>query len=92
MSDDVQDLLEFGFIDVFYIAWTVNNKVYYLLDMTNDVQQINWTIHRSNAFYFYTEIEATKTAKIIQKHRPGIAIVPGEIDIIEDLELEDILP
>ena len=91
MSDDTQDLLEFGSIDVFYIVRVANNNPYYLADMTPDFQQINWTRDRSAAFYFYTEKEAKKHALLISKQRPGVAVSAGEIEILDEIDL-DILP
>ena len=87
-DDDLQDLLEFGSIDVFYIVWTANNCAYYLSDMTPDLQQINWTKDRSDAFYFYTEKEASKHARLISKQRPGVGVFAGEIDILDEIDLE----
>ena len=89
-DDDLQDLLEFGSIDVFYIIWTANRAsgTYYLSDMTPDLQQINWTKDRSDAFYFYTEKEGSKHARLISKQRPGVGVFPGEIDILDEIDLE----
>lgn len=91
MSDDTQDLLEFGSIDIFYIVWVANNHPYYLSDMTDDFQQINWTRDRSNAFYFYTEKEASKHAELISRQRPGVGVITGEIDILDEIDL-DLMP
>lgn len=85
MSEIDADLLEFGTIDVFYIAWQVNDKIYFLHDMTPELDQINWSTIQRNSFYFYTEHEAEKHAKLIKRTRPTVGVVTGEIDVIEDL-------
>ncbi len=87
MSDDTQDLLEFGTIDVFYVVWYKPEATYYLSDMSPDFRHIEWTKISRNGFYFYTDTEAVKIKRHLSKSRHGIGIEPGEIDIIDEINL-----
>ncbi len=87
MSDDTQDLLEFGTIDVFYVVWYKPEATYYLSDMSPDFSEVQWTKKPKNGFYFYTDTEAIKIKRHLGKYRHGIGIEPGEIDIIDEISL-----
>ena len=85
-----QDLLDFDHVEVFYVTRHMNGRVYFLKDMTSDTNQIEWTVDQRSALYFYTEDEARKHSKLIQKTRPGVSVIQGEVDILEDLDLDDV--
>lgn len=87
MADDTQDLLEFGTIDVYYVVWYKSADVYYLSDMSPDFCQVEWTKKPKNGFYFYTDTEAIKIKRHLSKSRHGIGIEPGEIDIVDEINL-----
>ena len=84
--DDTGDLLEFGSIDVYYVVWYANDALYFLRDMTPDFDHIIWTKNQRTAFYFYTEKEANKHARLIDKTRKGVAVTVGEIDILDEIK------
>jgi hypothetical protein len=88
MSDDTQDLLEFGSIEVYYIGWHRPNATYYLAEMSANLDRLAWTKVKNNAFYWYTEKEAKKHKRAIGRNRSGLNIVQGEVDLMEDIELE----
>ena len=89
MSDD-QELLEFGVIDVFYVVWERPDTTYYLKDMSSAFDHLEWTKNKRTAFYFYTDKEAKKIAHHLSKTRQGIGFESGEIDILDDLDLDDL--
>ena len=53
--------------------------------MTPELDRIHWSRRQRGSFYFYTENEASKHARLIKRTRRGVAVVTGEIDVIEDL-------
>ena len=79
------DVLEFGTIDVFYIAWQVRSQIYFLHDMSPELDRIHWSKKQKGSFYFYTEKEAAKHLRLIKRTRRGVAVIHGEIDVIDDL-------
>ena len=91
MSVD-QELLEFGSIDVYYILWERPDAAYYLKDMSPGMEHIEWTKNKRVAFYFYTEKETAKLARILSRSRMGVGFETGEINILDDIELEDMFP
>jgi len=85
MTGISEDLLDFGSIDVYYIARQVNNNTYFMLDMTPKFDKILWSTNRRESFYFYTENEAHKHSQAIKRTRPDVAVVMAELDVIEEL-------
>ena len=92
MSDDTDDLLDFGTLEVYYIVWYRQDGTYYLADMSPDLTQIEWTKNSRKGFYFYTDTEAKKHKRHIGKSRHGIGIEPGEIDLVDEINLTHDVP
>ena len=83
-----QDLLEFGTIDVYYVVWDRPEGTYYLKDMTPDFDHLEWTRNKRVGFYFYTDKEIKKLVRVISKSRQGVSFESGEIDILDELDLD----
>lgn len=87
MYDDIQELLDFGTTNVYYVVWNQNGKIYYLLDTTPDYLNVIWTKTREHGLYFTTEGEASRVSKGIRNtSRPGVSIITAEINVLEDFD------
>ena len=87
-DDDIQELLDFGTIEVFYIVCNKHNRIYYMSDMTPDTRHIRWTRSRHNAIYFYIEKEGMKHLTQIKKLRKDVALISGEIEVGDDFDAD----
>ncbi len=87
-NEDIETLLDFGTIEVFYIVCNKHKHIYYMSDMTPDTRHIRWTRDRDNAIHFYIEKEGLRHLKTIKKLRKDIALISGEIDVGDDFDAQ----
>lgn len=84
---DIDDLLEFGTIDVYYIVLLKGDVEYYLVDMSDDTRHVVWTTRSENALSFYTDGEAQKHLSAIEKtrHHVSLSLISKTINVIDEL-------
>ena len=90
MSDDIQQLLDFGTVSVFYVVWNRSGNLYYMQQVSPDAMEMQWTKKRHRGTCFYTEDEARACARTANKvGRKGVSMIMANIDVVEEFDYRD---